>query len=76
MPTSTPDMLAEADVRFLQYRLEVIGHWPASTRKTVMTEAISRRLTSIARYTYPASAHRDLHALSCQLLDDIFARQH
>jgi len=67
-------MLAESDLRFLRYRLEVIRDWPPSHRKDVTTEAISRRLTAIARSTYPTSAERDLLALSCHLLDDIFSR--
>jgi len=73
MSNSTPEMLAEADIRFLRYRLEVIGEWPPSKRKDMVTEAISRRITSIARSTYPATQERDLHALSYHLLDDIFS---
>ncbi len=71
---SSPEMLAEWDIRFLRYRLEVIHDWPPSSRKDAMTEAISRRLTSIARSTYPSTSERDLLALSCHLLDDIFSR--
>jgi len=72
---STPEMLAESDIRFLRYRLEVIGEWPPSSHKDAVTEAISRRLTSIARTSYPLTAERDLLALSYNLLDDIFSRE-
>jgi len=75
MSDSTPEMLAESDIRFLRYRLEVIAQWPPSKRRDIVTEAISRRITSIARSTYPETAERDLLALSYHLLDDIFCRQ-
>lgn len=68
--TSSP---AEADVRFLGYRLEVISHWPASPRKTATAEAISQRLTSIARCALNRPDILDLLNLSCQLLDNFFA---
>ncbi|HME07803.1 MAG TPA: hypothetical protein VKG25_12160 [Bryobacteraceae bacterium] len=74
MYCSSPELLAEWDIRFLRYRLEVIREWPPSSRKDAMTEAISRRLTSIARSTYPVTSDRDLLGLSCHLLDDIFSR--
>jgi hypothetical protein len=68
-PIDTP---AEADVRFLGYRLEVIGHWDPSPRKVVAAKAISQRLTSIARCALVRPDIADLLQLSCQLLDDFF----
>ena len=63
----------EDELRFLEYRLEVISGWPASPRKRATAEAISRRLASIGR----ASLHRtdvdNLLAASCRLLDSLFA---
>jgi hypothetical protein len=76
MFTPTPDTLAESDIRFLQYRLEVISRWPASPRKHVTSEAISRRLASIARSTLARPEDRDVFAQSCRLLDDVFARRY
>jgi hypothetical protein len=64
---------AEADVRFLGYRLEVISRWPPSPRKVAAAEAISQRLTSIARCTLARPEITDLLHLSCQLLDNFFA---
>jgi len=66
--------LAESDIRFLEYRLEVIGHWPPSPRKQAATEAISRRLASIARTAMTRTGVDDLLAQSCRLLDDVFVR--
>ena len=71
MPQSCPP--AEADVRFLSYRLEVINHWPASPRKTATAEAISQRLTAIGRSALTRPDILDLLNLSCQLLDNFFA---
>lgn len=63
----------ESELRFLEYRLDVISGWPASPRKRATAEAISRRLASIGR----ASLHRkdvdNLLAASCRLLDSLFA---
>jgi hypothetical protein len=67
------DTPAEADVRFLGYRLEVISHWPPSSRKAAAAEAISQRLTTIARCALVRPDIADLLHLSCQLLDDFFA---
>jgi hypothetical protein len=67
--------LAESDIRFLEYRLEVVGDWPASPRKHAATEAISRRLASIARSALARPGVDDLVALSCRLLDDVFMRE-
>lgn len=63
---------AEADVRFLGYRLEVISQWAPSRRKTAAAEAISQRLTAIARYALVRPDIADLMRLSCQLLDEFF----
>jgi hypothetical protein len=67
------DTPAEADVRFLGYRLEVVRQWPPSPRKVAAAEAISQRLTSIARSALVRPDIADLLHLSCQLLDDFFA---
>jgi|SRR5271156_1651057 len=67
------DSPAEADVRFLGYRLEVISYWPPSPRKVAAAEAISQRLTTIARAALVRPDIADLLHLSCQLLDDFFA---
>jgi len=67
------DSPAEADVRFLGYRLEVISYWPPSARKVAAAEAISQRLTTIARGALVRPDIADLLHLSCQLLDDLFA---
>jgi len=69
-PIDTP---AEVDVRFLGYRLEVVGHWAPSPRKVAAAEAISQRLTSIARCALVRPDIADLLHLSCRLLDDFFA---
>ena len=64
--------LAEADIRFLKYRLEVVERWPQSARKRITTEAISRRLASIARSAAVRGGVDDLLNWSCQLLEDVF----
>jgi len=68
-PTSTP---ARSELRFLEYRLEVVSHWPPSARKDVTAEAISRRLTSIARSTLAQTGVEDLLDSTCRLLDGLF----
>jgi hypothetical protein len=73
MQNESVDTPAEADVRFLGYRLEVISHWPPSPRKEATAEAISQRLASIARCALVRPDIADLLHLSCQLLDDFFA---
>ena len=68
-----PYDLNDSDVRFLEYRLDVIQGWPPSPRKHAAAEAISRRLASIARATL---SHRELAGLlsrSCSLLDQVFS---
>ena len=39
--------LQEWDIRFLEYRLEVVGSWPDSARKAATIEAIVLRLDSV-----------------------------
>ena len=73
MQNPTIDSPAEADVRFLGYRLEVISHWAPSSRKVAAAEAISQRLTAIARSALVRPDIADLLNLSCQLLDGFFA---
>jgi hypothetical protein len=68
-PVDTP---AEADVRLQGYRLEVVSHWPASPRKVAAAEAISQRLTTIARSALVRDDIADLLHLTCKLLDDFF----
>jgi hypothetical protein len=72
MQNASIDSPAEADLRFLGYRLEVVVHWPASQRKVAAAEAISQRLTAIARSALVRPDISDLLHLSCQLLDDFF----
>ena len=73
MQNDPMDSPAESDVRFQGYRLEVISQWLPSPRKVALAEAISQRLTSIARGTLVRPDIADLLHLSCQLLDDFFA---
>jgi hypothetical protein len=72
MANSIVDSPTEADVLFLGYRLEVIRHWAPSPRKAAVAEAISQRLTSIARSALMRPDIADLLQLSCKLLDDFF----
>lgn len=72
MPAILPAMPAESDVRFLEYRLDVISHWPPSGRKQAAAEAISRRLMAIARSTLARPGVDELLASSCRLLDGVF----
>lgn len=39
--------LQQWDIRFLEYRLEVVGSWPDSARKLATIEAILLRLESV-----------------------------
>ena len=73
MENPNVDSPAEADVRFLGYRLEVISQWAPSPRKVAAAEAISQRLTTIARSALVRPDITDLLHLSCRLLDDFFA---
>jgi hypothetical protein len=72
MQTAPIDTPAESDVRFQGYRLDVISCWPPSPRKVAAAEAISQRLTTIARSALVRPDISDLLHLSCQLLDDFF----
>jgi hypothetical protein len=69
------DSPAEAEVRFLGYRLEVISQWAPSRRRVAAAGAISQRLTSIARSALVRPDIADLLQLSCNLLDDFFASE-
>lgn len=73
MPVPSMRMPAESDIRFLEYRLDVISQWPPSARKQAAAEAISRRLLSIARSTLVRPGVEDLLASTCRLLDAVFS---
>jgi hypothetical protein len=75
MQSDVIDTPAEADVRFQEYRLDVISQWPPSQRKAAMAAAISQRLATIARCALVRPDISDLLHLSCRLLDDLFAAQ-
>ena len=64
---------AESEIRFLEYRLNVIVDWPASPRKRAVAEAISRRLAAIGRASLSRPDIEHLLADSCRLLDSLFA---
>ena len=68
-----PNIPARSEILFLEYRLEVVRHWPASPRKKATAEAISRRLTSIARSTLGRPETIDVMDSSCRLLDCVFS---
>jgi len=68
-----PHYSLERDVRFLEYRLDVIGYWPESPRKQASREAISRRLASIARSTLAGPDVDELLSATCRLLDSVFS---
>jgi len=69
---TTMENPAEAEIRFLDYRLDVINRWPASERKRVTAEAISRRITSIARSSMVQPQIDHLMESSCRLLENLF----
>ena len=73
MAISLSSVPARSEILFLEYRLEVVSHWPASARKKATSEAISRRLTSIARSTFARPEVNDLLDSSCRLLDYVFS---
>lgn len=73
MRSSTLESPAEADVRFLRYRLELISYWAPSPRKDAAAEAIAQRLASIARCALARPDSADLLPLSCRPLEDSFA---
>jgi hypothetical protein len=66
-------MPAESEIRFLEYRLQIVSQWPPSARKDATAEAISRRLASIARSTLCRTGVEDLLDSSCRLLDGVFS---
>ena len=66
-------MPAQSEIRFLEYRLEVIKNWPVSSRKIATGEAITRRLPSIARLALTRPEVDDLLASTCRLLEANFS---
>jgi hypothetical protein len=66
-------MPAQSEIRFLEYRLEVIKAWPASARKLATGEAITRRLLAIARLALARPGVDDLLASTCRLLEAHFS---
>ena len=74
VPAATLESPAESEIRFLDYRLDVISRWPASERKRATAEAISRRITSIARSTLVQPQIDHLMDSSCRLLDSLFQK--
>lgn len=44
---ATNRMLADWEVRFLEYRLEVVASWPESARKDATLQAIVLRLATV-----------------------------
>jgi hypothetical protein len=65
-------MPERSEIRFLEYRLQVVSGWPPSPRKDATAEAISRRLASIARSTLTRTGEEDLFDSSCRLLEGVF----
>ncbi len=63
---------AASEIRFLDYRLDVISRWPPSERKRVTAEAISQRITKIARSSLEQPQIDHLMESSCQLLENLF----
>ena len=63
---------SESEIRFLDYRLDVISRWPPSERKRVTAEAISRRITAIARSSLVQPQIDHLMDSSCKLLENLF----
>jgi hypothetical protein len=75
MATLLPAVPARSEILFLEYRLEIVSRWPSSPRKKATSEAISRRLASIARATLARPEAHDLMDSSCRLLDCVFSLQ-
>ena len=73
MLTSRLNVSARSEILFLEYRLEVVSHWPSSPRKKATSEAISRRLTAIGRSTLARPDAHDLLDSTCRLLDCVFS---
>ena len=72
MPNTILESPADSEMRFLDYRLDVIRCWPPSERKRVTAEAISRRITQIARSSLARPQIDHLMDSSCQLLENLF----
>jgi hypothetical protein len=75
VPTTILETPAESEIRFLDYRLDVISRWPSSPRKQATAEAISRRITAIARSSLVQPQIVHLMDSSCQLLENLFRRE-
>jgi hypothetical protein len=73
MVIALPNTPARSEILFLEYRLEVVSQWPPSPRKNATSEAISRRLTAIARSALARPGVDDLLDSSCRLLDYVFS---
>lgn len=73
MVISTSSHPARSEIRFLEYRLEIVSQWPPSPRKTATSEAITRRLTAIARSALSRPEVDDVLDNSCRLLDEAFS---
>ena len=73
MPTASNVMPAQSEIRFLEYRLEVVKAWPPSARKLATGEAITRRLLSIGRLALTHPEVEDLLADACRLLEAHFS---
>jgi hypothetical protein len=67
------ESLIESEIRFLEYRLEVIRCWSPSPKKHAAAEAVFHRLTAIARSAGAQPRVDDLLGLSCLLMDDVFS---
>jgi len=63
----------QSDIRFLEYRLEVVKEWPESERKVATGAAITCRLLAIAHYAATRPGVDDLLASTCRLLEAHFS---
>jgi len=72
MLSHTMDQPAESELRFLDYRLDIVRRWAPSERKRVTVEAISRRIATLVNARLEGPEVQDLMAISCQMLDDVF----
>jgi hypothetical protein len=73
MAIALDTMPAQSEIRFLEYRLDVVKAWPASARKLATGEAITRRLLAIARLALERPGVDDLLASTCRLLEAHFS---
>lgn len=64
---------SESELRFLEYRWEVVQNWPPSARKAATCQAITRRLTSIGRSALTRPGVEHLLTSTCRLLESLFA---